>query len=53
MVFGAIAIAPFGLGGFGPVADAPWLLLAGASISLLSNVVPYSLDQITGDRLPG
>ncbi|MEM7142199.1 MAG: EamA family transporter [Actinomycetota bacterium] len=52
MVIGALAISPFGAGGFGPVGDAPWLLAAGASVGLLSNVVPYTLDQLIFGRLP-
>lgn len=52
MVFGAVAIIPFGAGGFGDVADSPWLLLAGASVGLFSNVIPYSLDQVVMTRLP-
>jgi len=52
MLFGALAITPFGVGGFGPVADNWWLLVAGASVGLLSNVVPYSLDQLVMSRLP-
>jgi inner membrane transporter RhtA len=52
MAIGAVAITPFGIGGFGPVTDNWWLLAAGASVGLLSNVVPYSLDQIVMSRLP-
>ncbi len=52
MLFGALAIAPFGLGGFGPVTDNWWLVAAGASVGLLSNVVPYSLDQLVMSWLP-
>ena len=49
---GAVAIAPFGLGGLGPVGGAPWLLAAGLVVGVLSNVVPYSLDQVVLRRLP-
>jgi inner membrane transporter RhtA len=52
MVFGAIAIAPFGAAGLEPAFDRPWLLFLGATVGLLSNVVPYSLDQVTMPRLP-
>ena len=51
MLVGSIAIVPFGAGGFEAVGDRPWLLLAGASVGLLSNVVPYSLDQVVLRRL--
>lgn len=49
---GAVAIAPFGVGGLDPLGSAPWLVAAGAAVGLLSNVVPYSLDQIVLRRLP-
>lgn len=52
MAFGAVAIIPFGVGGLGPIGDRPLLLLAAASVGLFSNLVPYSLDQITMARLP-
>ncbi|MEZ5165323.1 MAG: EamA family transporter [Acidimicrobiales bacterium] len=52
MVAGAIAIAPFGVGGLGPVADAPELLVLGSLVGLLANVIPYSLDQVVLRRLP-
>jgi inner membrane transporter RhtA len=49
---GAVAIAPFGIGGLGPVGAAPWLVAGGAAVGLMSNVVPYSLDQVVLRRLP-
>jgi len=52
MVVGAVAILPFGAGGLSPVTDRPWLLVAAACVGLLSNVIPYSLDQLTMARLP-
>jgi inner membrane transporter RhtA len=52
MLLGALAITPFGIGGFGPVTDNWWLIVAGASVGLLSNVIPYSLDQLVMSWLP-
>ncbi len=42
---GAVAIVPFGAGGLGALGGRPWLLIIALSTSLLSNVIPYGLDQ--------
>ncbi|MDH3752688.1 MAG: EamA family transporter [Acidimicrobiia bacterium] len=52
MAAGALAIMPFGLPGAEAVVDTPWLLGAALAVGLLSNVVPYGLDQIVLRRLP-
>ncbi|MFQ5558558.1 MAG: DMT family transporter [Acidimicrobiales bacterium] len=52
MAFGAVAIAPFGVGGLGPIAAEPWLLGACGAVGLLSNAIPYGLDQLVLQRLP-
>lgn len=52
MAAGAIAITPFGLGSVDPGIDAPHLLLLAALTGLLSNALPYGIDQIVLARLP-
>lgn len=52
LAVGALVIAPFGVGGLGPIADEPWLLAAGVCVGLLSGAIPYSLDQIVMTRIP-
>jgi inner membrane transporter RhtA len=52
MLVGAVAIAPVGLPpalGFGEV---PWVLLLALATAVLSNVVPYGLDQMILQRIP-
>lgn len=45
MLIGAIVIAPVGIGGIDAAFDRPWLLLLALSTGLLSNVIPYGIDQ--------
>ena len=45
MLFGAVAIAPFGASGLDAAFDRPWLLILALSTGLLSNVIPYGIDQ--------
>jgi inner membrane transporter RhtA len=52
MAAGAVAILPFGLGAIGAGFDAPHLLLLAALTGLLSNALPYGIDQIVLARLP-
>ncbi len=52
MCVGAIVIAPAGLPWIEPVIDRPWLIAAGVAVGLLSNVVPYGLDQVAFRRVP-
>lgn len=52
MAAGAIAITPFGLGSIDPAIGAPHLLLLAALTGLLSNALPYGIDQIVLARLP-
>ena len=46
MLAGAIAIAPLGVNGLGPAFDKPILLLIALTTGLLSNVIPYGIDQV-------
>jgi inner membrane transporter RhtA len=50
-VVGALVILPFGVGHLAPAIDMPSLLLLAAATGLLSNVIPYSLDQIVMQRI--
>jgi inner membrane transporter RhtA len=52
MFVGALVIAPAGLPWIEPVLDRPWLIAAGVAVGLLSNVVPYGLDQVAFRRVP-
>jgi inner membrane transporter RhtA len=52
MVIGVVAIAPFGLGPALGVVDHPWVLLLTIATALLSNVIPYGLDQVILRRIP-
>ncbi len=52
MAAGAVAIAPFGLGAVGPGIDAPSLLVLAALTGVLSNALPYGIDQVVLARLP-
>jgi inner membrane transporter RhtA len=52
MAAGAIAIMPFGLGAIEPGFEAAHLLLLAALTGLLSNALPYGIDQIILARLP-
>lgn len=50
-VIGALVIMPFGVTHLGPALDAPSLLLLAVATGLLSNVIPYSLDQVVMSRI--
>lgn len=52
MVAGALVIAPIGLPPALRWGDAPWVLLLALATALLSNVIPYSLDQMILRRIP-
>jgi inner membrane transporter RhtA len=51
MAIGALAIAVVGVPRLGPALDAPWLLLAAMATGLLSNAVPYAIDQVVLARI--
>jgi len=51
MAIGALAIAPFGVPDLGPAFDLPWLLVAGLAAGVLSNAIPYALDQVVLQRI--
>lgn len=51
MAVGALAIAPFGTGALAPGFDRPWLLAAAAATGLLSNAIPYGIDQLVLQRI--
>jgi inner membrane transporter RhtA len=54
MALGALVIAPIGVPFLGPLADRWWLLPAGLTVGLLSNAIPYAIDQVVFRRLsPG
>ena len=52
MLLGALLIAPFGAGGLGPAFDKPWLVVLVVGTSVLSNAIPYGIDQVVMARLP-
>ncbi len=54
MLIGALVISPAGIGGdggLGAAASAPLLLAAGVAAGVLSNVIPYGIDQLVMQRL--
>ena len=54
MLIGAVVISPMGIGGgggLGAVVGAPLLLAGGVAAGVLSNVIPYGIDQIVMQRL--
>jgi inner membrane transporter RhtA len=51
MLIGLVAIAPFGAPHLGPALDAPALLLAALFTGVLSNALPYVLDQVVLQRV--
>ena len=52
MLIGAVVISPAGFGGFDAGVGAPLLLLGGVAAGVLSNVIPYGIDQLVMQRLP-
>ena len=58
MLIGALVISPVGIidgaagaGGLGAAAGAPLLLAGGVAAGVLSNVIPYGIDQLVMQRL--
>lgn len=51
MLVGSIAVVPFGTGAITGGADRPWLLLAAATTGVLSNAIPYAIDQVVLQRI--
>ncbi|MGI9600718.1 MAG: EamA family transporter [Acidimicrobiales bacterium] len=51
MAIGALVIAPFGVPDLGPAFDMPWLLFGGLAAGVLSNAIPYGLDQVVLQRI--
>ena len=55
MLIGALAISPVGFGGgpggLGAAVSAPMLLAGGVAAGVLSNVIPYGIDQLVMQRL--
>lgn len=51
MFVGALVIAPFGVADVGPALSAPWLLALALSTGVLSNSIPYAIDQVVLARL--
>jgi inner membrane transporter RhtA len=51
LVFGALAIAPIGAWHSGPVLTSPRLVALCLSVGVLSNAVPYALDQVVLRRV--
>ncbi len=45
MLVGAVAITPFGASAVGGALDAPLVLALGLATGILSNVIPYRIDQ--------
>jgi inner membrane transporter RhtA len=52
LAIGALAIAPIGAPGSGPMWTTPTLLISGVLVGLLSNVVGYGIDQHVLRRIP-
>jgi inner membrane transporter RhtA len=52
LTIGAVAIAPFGLPGSGPLWSQPSLLAAAFVVGMLSNAIGYSIDQNVMRRIP-
>ena len=51
MLVGAVAISPFGAAAVGGALDSPLVLVLGAATGLLSNVIPYRIDQAVMRRV--
>ena len=51
MLIGAVVIAPFGLGPALEVTAHWWVILLTIATAVLSNVIPYGLDQVILQRL--
>ena len=51
MLAGAVAIGPFGISAVGGALDAPLVLALGVATGLLSNVIPYRIDQAVMRRV--
>jgi inner membrane transporter RhtA len=51
LVFGAFAIAPFGLGGAGDVVSTPRLLVLCLLVGVFSNAIGYGIDQYVLRRM--
>ncbi len=51
MAVGTLAIAPLGVEGLGTAVSSPWLLGLAVSTGILSNVIPYGLDQTVMRRI--
>ena len=51
MLIGALVISPAGVGDLGTALGAPLLLAGGIAAGVLSNVVPYGIDQLVMQRL--
>lgn len=52
LVFGAVAIAPFGSSGMGAVIDSPKLLVLCCAVGLFTTVIGYGLEQNVLRRIP-
>ena len=51
MLVGAVVISPFGVSAVGGALDAPLVLVLGVTTGLLSNVIPYRIDQAVMRRI--
>ena len=51
MLAGAVAISPFGAGAVAGALDAPLVLALGLATGILSNVIPYGIDQAVMRRI--
>ncbi len=52
MVLAAVLVAPVGLADSGTALFAPWVLVVGLGVALLSSVIPYSLELEALRRIP-
>ena len=51
MLMGAFVISPLGIGGVGPALMSPSLLGLALATSLLSNIIPYGIDQVVMKKI--
>jgi inner membrane transporter RhtA len=52
MLIGAVAISPFGLPNALRVVEVPWVLGLCVATAVLSNAIPYAIDQVVLQRIP-
>lgn len=51
LAIGLVVISPFGIGHLGPAIETPHILLLALTTGVLSNAIPYGIDQVVLKRL--